>query len=683
MVEKNRREPSCSKRRLVIFFIYFFSIARLYSLTGIDFVKNIKVLRGDKFIQIVKLNNPLQDIDISLLKVEINKEVQSNSNVLSISRITDSNNFSFVEIKVEYLFEGLGFIKIPPLKVIYKGDFYLSSEVEVSVLRADEINSFGLPVDLYWDLDKREVYEYQSIGIVLRSNWLSDSNSNEMSGFLPAIKDAMIEKMPIFGDIKYRTFHNKEILDVPFYNFVLTPLKGSKNVLIPSFSFNIDSGLVRKTPELLLKVKPIPKEVKSLAVGTFRIDYETPTYSTIDQGIFTILIKITGQGNFPHFYFPEIETYNSKILNKKKTYSFKPSKSGYKGSISQVYTVKPGTKGSVFLNIGDFNYLNPDDGTVYTLKGKKLKYEYSGEFDSINKIQNNVDSDFELLSYADILNYKNKTFLFFVPYYYLLLIPGFLLSLAILINYKKFFAASSFGLVILILAVGISLNAVNDSLLSEKNINDLIENYNSKNYDAALIKIDNILKKYPNYSGLWLNRALVLNKMDRDFDAICSAYKAFLASPNNETPYKVIDLIEAKNGVTDSIRNNSFIFSNIFFIISLFLINFLVVSISYRFLAKNLKKIIIFLLFSAVCFTVFETYYFYSEQQSEVGIIRGDLVSLYKVPDNFSRSWRFLKGNASVYILDSKDDFVLIETSYGLQGWIHKNFVVSLKDNLI
>ncbi|WNZ73006.1 SH3 domain-containing protein [Borreliella garinii] len=668
---------------MVIFFIYFFSIARLYSLTGIDFVKNIKVLKGDKFIQIVRLNNPLQDIDTSLLKVEINKEVKSNSNVLSISRTTDNNNFSFIEIKVEYLFEGLGFIKIPPLKVIYKGDSYVSSEAEVSVLRADEINSFGLPVDLYWDLNKREVYEYQSIGLVLRSNWLLDSNSNKISGFLPAIKDAMIEKMPIFGDIQYRTFNNKEILDVPFYNFVLTPLKGSKNVLIPSFSFNIDSGLVREAPELLLKVKPIPKEVKSLAVGTFRIDYETPTYSTIEQDIFTILIKITGQGNFPHFYFPEIETYNSKILNKKKNYSFKPSKDGYKGSISQIYTVKPDTKGSVFLNIGDFSYLNPDNGTVYILKGKKLKYEYSGNFDSINKIHNNVDSDFKLLSYSDILNYKNKTFLFFVPYYYLLLIPGFLLSLAILINYKKFFAASSFGLAILILAVGISLNAVNDSLLSEKNINDLIENYNAKNYDAALIKIDNILKKYPNYSGLWLNRALVLSKMDRDFDAIYSAYKAFLSSPNNEAPYKVIGLIEAKNGVTDNIRNNSFIFSNIFFIISLFLINFLVVSISYKFLAKNLKKIIIFLLFSAVCFTIFETYYFYSEQQSEVGIIKGDLVSLYKVPDNFSRSWRFLKGNVSVYILDSKDDFVLIETSYGLQGWIHKNFVVSLKDNLI
>ncbi len=380
MVEKNRREFGCSKRRLVIFFIYFFSIARLYSLTGIDFVKNIKVLKGDKFIQIVRLNNPLQDIDTSLLKVEINKEVKSNSNVLSISRTTDNNNFSFIEIKVEYLFEGLGFIKIPPLKVIYKGDSYVSSEAEVSVLRADEINSFGLPVDLYWDLNKREVYEYQSIGLVLRSNWLLDSNSNKISGFLPAIKDAMIEKMPIFGDIQYRTFNNKEILDVPFYNFVLTPLKGSKNVLIPSFSFNIDSGLVREAPELLLKVKPIPKEVKSLAVGTFRIDYETPTYSTIEQDIFTILIKITGQGNFPHFYFPEIETYNSKILNKKKNYSFKPSKDGYKGSISQIYTVKPDTKGSVFLNIGDFSYLNPDNGTVYTLKGKKIKVRIFGKF---------------------------------------------------------------------------------------------------------------------------------------------------------------------------------------------------------------------------------------------------------------------------------------------------------------
>lgn len=136
-------------------------------------------------------------------------------------------------------------------------------------------------------------------------------------------------------------------------------------------------------------------------------------------------------------------------------------------------------------------------------------------------------SDFSLLSYHDILKHRNKTFLFFVPVYYLILIPGILFSLAVFIRYKKFFIASGCGLVILILTLAVSLNAMNDGSLSEDNINDLIEDYKSKNYDNALNKVDNILKKNPSYSGLWLNRALILNKMDRCFDAIYSAYKAF------------------------------------------------------------------------------------------------------------------------------------------------------------
>nr|WMW27238.1 Obg-like ATPase 1 [Borrelia puertoricensis] len=57
--------------------------------------------------------------------------------------------------------------------------------------------------------------------------------------------------------------------------------------------------------------------------------------------------------------------------------------------------------------------------------------------------------------------------------------------------------------------------------------------------------------------------------------------------------------------------------------------------------------------------------------------------SVQCVPDNFSRSWRFLNGNISVYLLNRKDDFVLIQTSHGLQGWIHKNFFASVKDSLI
>ncbi|ETZ18219.1 hypothetical protein BDCR2A_00192 [Borrelia duttonii CR2A] len=531
-------------------------------------------------------------------------------------------------------------------------------------------------------LIKKKFMSIRVLDLFLRSNWLLNNNVKSVASFFNAVKDAMIDRTPIFENINYRTFHSKEILDVPLYNFILTPLRGSKVVVIPSVSFNISEDIMRMSPEISLKIKSIPEEVKSLAVGVFKIDYDFPNATSITQDAFTILIKITGQGNLPHIRFPEIETYNSRIIYNKKNYNFEPSKDGYKGSISNVYTIKPDNKGNLFVNIGDFVYLDPDDDKVYRLNGKRLKYEYHGEFKKNNSNQELL-LDFNLLSYYDILKYKNKTFLFFVPIYYLILIPGILFSLAMFIKHKKFFIASGCGLIVLILTLAVSLNAINDGFLSEDNINDLINDYRSGNYSDALNKIDNIIKRNSSYSGLWLNRALILSKMDRSFDAIYSAYKAFFTSPNNDIFYKIIDFIETKNGINENIRNNSFVFSNIFFIISLILITILIVVVSYRFYAKNLKRIILFLLLSMTCFTLFQTYYFYLEQQSEIGIIRGDLVSLYKVPDNFSRSWKFLKGNISVYLLDKKDDFVLIQTSHGLKGWIHKNFIVSVKDDLI
>ncbi|AYE36058.1 hypothetical protein DB313_00850 [Borrelia turcica IST7] len=683
MGNKSRGGYCVSKRRLVvlIFLVFFFINFKIFALSGNDYLLSTKVLKGDKVVHIIRLNLS-QEFDESLLKLEISKDMNDKTKLASINRVLDGSNF-VIEIKVEYYFEKLGFVKIPSLKLIYRDEVYLSSEYEVSILRQDEMQSFGLPVELYWDFSNKEIYEYQSVGFVLRSNWLTNSNLNFVTGAFSAVKDAMIDRTPIFGNIRYRTFNSKEILDVPLYNFILTPLRGAKDIIIPSVSFNVDENITRVVPEIFLKVKPIPDEVKSLAVGNFKIEYEYPNSTLINQDTFTILIKITGQGNLPHIRFPEIETYNSRVIYKKEHYNFEPSKDGYKGSISKIYTIKPDNRGNLFLNIGDFTYLEPEDEKVYRLEGKRLKYEYYGEFKSDDDSTKDLFTDFKLLSYDDILNYKNKTFLFFIPVYYLILIPGFLFSLVIFIRYKKFFLASGFGLVILILTIGVSLNAMSDGSFSEESINDLIESYKSKNYDDSLNKVDNIIKKNPSYSGLWLNRALILSKMEKEFDAIYSAYKAFFTSPNNDTFYKVVDLIEARSGVSENIRNNSFVFSNVFFIVSLILINVLIIVLSYKFYARNLKKIILFLLCSVTCFTLFQTYYFYVEQQSEIGIIKGDLVSLYKVPDNFSRSWKFIKGNVSVYVLDRKDDFVLIQTSHGLQGWIYRNFISSVKDNLI
>ncbi|UGQ15867.1 hypothetical protein [Borrelia sp. RT5S] len=683
MDNKIRGRCCVSKRRLVAltFLVFFFVNFKVLALSGSDYLLSDKVLKGDNVVHVIKLDL-FHGFDENLLKVEVSKDMDGKTRLASISRVSEGSGYVIV-VKIEYYLEKLGFVKIPPLKLVYLDQVYLSSEFEVSVLRDDEMQSFGLPVELYWDFGEKEIYEYQSVGFVLRSNWLTSSNLNFVTGAFSAVKDAMIDRTPIFGNIRYRTFNSREILDVPLYNFILTPLRGAKDVIIPSISFHVDGNISRAVSELFLKVKPIPEEVKSLAVGSFKIEYEFPNSSSIDQDTFTVLIKITGQGNLPHIRFPEIETYNARVIYKKENYNFEPSKDGYKGNISRIYTIKPDNRGNLFLSIGEFTYLEPEEGRVYRLEGKRLKYEYYGESKNSDESARDLFSDFRLLSYYEILNYKNKTFLFFVPACYLLLVPGFLFSLFILIKYKRFFIASGLGLVILILTFSVSLNAISDGSFSEESVNDLIESYELKNYEDSLNKVDNIIKRNPSYSGLWLNRALILSKMEKDFDATYSAYKAFFTSPSNETFYKVVDLIEARSGVSENIRNNSFVFSNAFFIFSLILINILMIVLSYRFYAKNLKRIILFLLCSVTCFALFQTYYFYAEQQAEIGIIKGDLVSLYKVPDNFSRSWKFIKGNVSVYVLDRKDDFVLIQTSHGLQGWVYKNFISSVKDNLI
>lgn len=316
MGSEGRRTGWIFARRLVIFLVLYFVTFEVYSLSGIDYLVSTKVLKGSKVIHVIKLNLS-QDIDEDLLRFEINEDINENTKLASVSKVPDGDNV-FVEVKIEYKFDKLGFVKIPPLKVAYRDEVYLSSEFEVVILKEDELQFFGLPVKLYWDFDKAEIYEYQSIGFVLRANWLVNNSLRSIASSFNAVKDAMIDRTPIFENIKYRTFNSKEILDVPLYNFILTPLRGSKSIIIPSVSFNIAENIARMSPEISLKIKPIPDEVKSLAVGTFKVDYEFPNLTLINQDTFTVLIKITGQGNLPHIRFQKLKLIILKLFIRRK-----------------------------------------------------------------------------------------------------------------------------------------------------------------------------------------------------------------------------------------------------------------------------------------------------------------------------------------------------------------------------
>ncbi|ETZ18220.1 hypothetical protein BDCR2A_00193 [Borrelia duttonii CR2A] len=164
MDNAGRRANCFFARRLVIFLILFLVHLKIYSLSGTDYLISSKIVKGSKIIHIIRLNLS-QDIDKKLLKFDINKDINENAKIALISKVIDGNNF-IIEIKIEYVFDKLGFVKIPPLKVIYNDDVYLTSEFEVVILREDEFRSLGLPVGLYWDFNKKEIYEYQSVGFV-------------------------------------------------------------------------------------------------------------------------------------------------------------------------------------------------------------------------------------------------------------------------------------------------------------------------------------------------------------------------------------------------------------------------------------------------------------------------------------------------------------------------------------
>ena len=312
-----------------------------------------------------------------------------------------------------------GTLHIEPAEAVVDGRTYRTRPVTVNVSRATSapaaISSHkpgnqapkdvpqGKDVFIRLELSSRNPYVGQGISALyklyikegIRVADFGQTNISEPKGFwAEVIKDEPVRlgTTEINGQT-YRVYALRQMLLIPQHagKLEITPQKIEmiivKRVLRQMGPFQMydeePEHIYLSTPRTVVKVKPLPEKGKPVdfsgAVGQFSFFVNvSDTLARTGQDL-TVEVKVTGKGNLNMFdlprpvFPPEWEVYDPE--HKVHT---KPAYTGYRGFVSDIYTVIPQKPGKYTLPPVSFSYFDPVDEQYKRISSPALNFEITG-----------------------------------------------------------------------------------------------------------------------------------------------------------------------------------------------------------------------------------------------------------------------------------------------------------------
>lgn len=203
----------------------------------------------------------------------------------------------------------------------------------------------------------------------------------------------------------------------------------------PFSIFSSTQPIYRSTPEITVKVSPLPPAAQGLPVGQFRFSV-TPNKNEVNvNDILTFEIRITGSGNIKTVNVPGIkDSIYYKVYPAKISRDFDYQKESLTGFVESEVPVSFKKTGLISFPTLEFKYFDPASSSVATLKSQPLDINVTGQKEKEESAQSipkteiiKTGEDIDFIKAGKVYNqdenfYKNK-------YFIVILLVPFLLNL--------------------------------------------------------------------------------------------------------------------------------------------------------------------------------------------------------------------------------------------------------------
>lgn len=588
----------------------------------------------------------------------------------------DGRNQRFHQITWALKSRDSGIFNIPPVEVTTAEETVVLEVPMLKVFNSDEIYN-NYPLKVTWNQDiKREIYVGESLPLIVEAYNLEEINFPTRVVSTKPRRGESVEATGL-GDIKPELIGESDLYRVPMASWIYTPTEAGR-VTIPSVRVDIN-GLTRYTDSLNLDVLPLPAVNATGGVGEFIISSQLSESQVTPEDLFHFKVRVTGQGNLPYIEFPTVEYSGLILIEKKESSQIDTGDKGFIGWREMDYTLQALEPGVKEISLSEVSWIDNSGNEVF----------YNGSFTHINIVSVKVIEE-DILPFLTFMKTPEILSSYTVKLYkkslmWLLLGLSALLSIfnSLFRVIKK--AREKKALLITITAVSVLIFSSSVFAKGFEYQGQLVSADNfieDGDFRSALTIYDTIGEKLPNNYGIFVNKAIIWDKLGNNSRAVYNIRVAERIVPLNRKVALIKEyLSESEEYSQKQAKTVNRINPDYIFILLIVFFNILVFSIIRLIKQRNISTYSA--VFMALLFTMVSVILLILvdiKNGVEAGIISEGGAVLTKVPNENALEWMTLEEGSCVYIKANWDGDYLIETEYGLQGWISKESILVLEE---
>ncbi|MDR2589141.1 MAG: BatD family protein [Spirochaetales bacterium] len=247
------------------------------------------------------------------------------------------------------------------------GDF-LTASVLLECSRAQAPTA---SFDLVWRSSPGELYEGESSAVFLEMTNLEGISVPELVSS-PRPGGALFEEVKGLGGITGYTVGERELFSMTVASWLLTPSSAGR-VTLPASRVRAGGVTVTSAP-YSINVRGLPPEVKtSGAVGKFTVDSRLQRGEISLGESVSLFFRVRGEGNLNYLQPPLVSCEGVLITSREVSASHLPFERGYRGSTEWEFRLSPQNAGDFTLTVPRFFWLDPESGEVSSAPAKDYR----------------------------------------------------------------------------------------------------------------------------------------------------------------------------------------------------------------------------------------------------------------------------------------------------------------------